>query len=115
MISHETASECQRQRSQSMLTLVSIRMIQMLRVAARRRDNTISNMVRDTKIAVKTLAASPMVSVVAKPRIGPVPNWNRNAAAMSDATCVSTMVHHTRSKPAVIAALTRLGRRPALP
>ena len=25
-----------------------------------------------------------MISVVAKPRIGPVPNWNRNAAAMSD-------------------------------
>ena len=56
----------------------------MLRVAARRRDSTISNMVRDTKTAVKTLATSPMPSVVAKPRIGPVPNWNRNAAAMSD-------------------------------
>ena len=42
-------------------------------------------------------------SVVAKPRMGPVPNWNRNAAAIKDATCVSTMVMNTRSKPAATA------------
>ena len=39
---------------------------------------------------------------MAKPRIGPVPNWNRNIAAISDATCVSTIVHQTRSNPALI-------------
>ena len=87
----------------------------MLSVAARRRDSTISNIVRDTKTAVNTLDASPMVSVVANPRIGPVPNWNRNAAAISDATCVSTIVHHTRSKPALTAARTPLARWPAPP
>ena len=46
---------------------------------AGRRDNTSSNSVRETNIDVNTLASSPMDSVVAKPRIGPVPNWNRNA------------------------------------
>ena len=61
-------------------------------------------MVRDTNTAVNTFASRPIVSVVAKPRIGPVPNWNRNAAAMSDATWVSTIVSHTRSKPAATAA-----------
>ena len=65
-----------------------------------------SNMVRDTNTAVKTLASSPMVRVVAKPRIGPVPNWNRKAAAMSEATCVSRIVRKTRSKPAATACLT---------
>ena len=60
----------------------------MLTVAARRRESTNSNMVRDTNTAVKTLAASPIASVVAKPRIGPVPNWKRNAAAISDAVKV---------------------------
>ena len=51
----------------------------------RRRDSTSSNIVRDTNTAVNTFEISPIVSVVAKPRTGPVPNWNRNAAAMSDA------------------------------
>ena len=49
-----------------------------------------------------------MVSVVANPRIGPVPNWKRNAAAMSEATWVSTMVQNTRSKPAATAAFGAL-------
>ena len=73
-----------------------------------RRDRNSSNIVRDTNTAVKTLASRPIVSVVAKPRIGPVPNWNRNAAAISDATWVSTMVQKTRSKPAATAALGAL-------
>ena len=51
-----------------------------------------SKSVRDTKTAVKTFEIRPKNSVVAKPRIGPVPNWKRNAAAMSDETCVSTIV-----------------------
>ncbi len=43
-----------------------------------------------------------MISVIAKPRIGPVPNWNRNAAEMSEATWVSSSVRNTRPKPALI-------------
>jgi len=35
-----------------------------------------------------------MISVSAKPRIGPVPKLSRSSAPMSEATCVSTMVHH---------------------
>ena len=34
----------------------------------------------DTKIDVNRFDTRPMNSVTAKPRIGPVPNWNRNAA-----------------------------------
>ena len=71
--------------------------------------STSSNIVRDTNTAVNTLDSRPMVSVVAKPRIGPVPNWKRNAAEMSEATCVSRIVRKTRSKPAATACLTRLG------
>ena len=47
-----------------------------------------------------------MTSVIANPRIGPVPNWNRNAAAMSDAMCVSSSVRKTRANPALMAART---------
>ena len=54
--------------------------------------------VRETNTAVKTLDTRPNTSVVANPRIGPVPNWKRNAAAISDDTCVSTIVMKTRSK-----------------
>src|SRR5688572_19313391 len=61
-------------------------------------DRIASNIVRDTNTAVKTLAMRPKNSVVAKPRMGPVPNWNRNAAAISDAMCVSRIVTKTRSK-----------------
>ena len=74
------------------------------RVAPAAAEQPSSNSVRDTKTAVNTLVSRPMVSVVAKPRIGPVPNWNRNAAAMSDATWVSRIVQNTRSKPAATAA-----------
>ena len=72
----------------------------MLRVCALagRRDRTNSNSVRDTKIDVKRLLIRPTNSVVANPRMGPVPNWKRNAAAMSDVTCVSKSVQKTRSK-----------------
>ena len=59
---------------------------------------------RETNTAVNTLASSPMISVTAKPRIGPVPNCNSSRAEMSDETWVSTIVHHTRSKPALMAA-----------
>jgi hypothetical protein len=69
-----------------------------------RRDRMNSNSVRDTKTAVNTFERRPKTSVVAKPRIGPVPNWNRNAAATSEAMCVSTMVQKTRSNPAATAA-----------
>ena len=46
----------------------------MLNVAARRRDKTASNNVRDTNTAVKTFETRPIAKVVAKPRIGPEPN-----------------------------------------
>src|SRR5262245_40831133 len=71
-----------------------------------RRDSTSSNSVFDTKIDVNRFEISPMNSVIAKPRIGPVPNWNRNAHEMSAATCVSTSVQKTRLKPALIEART---------
>ena len=45
-----------------------------------------------------------MISVTAKPLIGPVPNWNRNRAEMIVVTCVSTIVPNARSKPFSIAA-----------
>ena len=48
----------------------------------------------------------PKNSVVANPRIGPVPNWNRNAAPISAERCVSTSVRNTRLKPALIDART---------
>ena len=57
-----------------------------------------SNSVRETNTAVNTFATRPKNMVVAKPRMGPVPNWNRNAAAISDAMCVSRIVTKTRSK-----------------
>ena len=76
----------------------------------RRRDSTNSNSVRDTKTDVKMFDSRPMNSVVANPRIGPVPNWNRNAAAISDDTWVSRCVRKTRSKPAAIACRAPRGR-----
>ena len=66
-----------------------------------------SNSVFDTKVEVKRLDRSPIVSVIAKPRIGPVPNWNRNAAEMSAAMCVSSSVRKTRPKPAWTAGRAR--------
>ena len=51
-------------------------------------------------------AGAPNVSVVANPRIGPVPNWNRKAAEISDATCVSSNVQKTRPNPALTEART---------
>ena len=71
---------------------------------AGRRDRTNSNNVRDTKIDVNRLLIKPTASVVANPRIGPVPNWKRNAAAMSEVTWVSKSVQNTRSKLAATAA-----------
>ena len=75
----------------------------------------VRTMVRDTNTDVNTFDSRPIDSVVAKPRIGPVPNWNRNAAEMSDATWVSRIVRNTRSNPARDGLLDALRRRPALP
>ena len=47
-----------------------------------------------------------MDSVTAKPRMGPVPNWKRNAAEMSAAMCVSSSVRKTRLNPALMDART---------
>jgi hypothetical protein len=52
----------------------------MLSVAAWcRRAASASNRVRDTNTAVNTFDSRPKKSVVANPRIGPVPNWKRKA------------------------------------
>ena len=53
---------------------------------------------------VNRFVSRPIVSVIANPRIGPVPNWNRNAAAISEVTCVSSSVRNTRAKLALTAA-----------
>ena len=45
----------------------------MLSFVTWRRESTSSNMVRETNTAVNTLDSRPMVSVVAKPRIGTRP------------------------------------------
>ena len=74
------------------------------------RSSATSNIVRDTNTAVNTFASRPIASVVAKPRIEVVPNWNRNAAAISDVTCVSTIVSQTRVKAALTAARGPLRR-----
>src|SRR5260370_1238140 len=50
-------------------------------------------------MAVNTLAIKPMVKVIAKPRIGPVPNKNRKNAETTVVTCVSIMVRNALSKP----------------
>ena len=80
-------------------------------VAVWRRRSARSKTVLDANTAVKTLATRPIVSVVANPRIELVPNWKRNAAAISDVTWVSTMVIQTRSKPALTAARALRARR----
>ena len=47
-----------------------------------RLESSSSNSVFDTNIEVNRLTKSPTESVTAKPRIGPVPNWKRNRAAI---------------------------------
>ena len=101
---------CQRHRRKSKLVFLKIcmgRPAQMLNVATcRRRASASSNSVFDTNVDVNRFDSRPTASVTAKPRIGPVPNLNRNAAEMSAAMCVSTSVRKTRLKPALIAART---------
>ena len=70
------------------------------------RDSASSNSVLETKVAVNRFETRPATSVMANPRIGPVPNWNRNAAEMSAAKWVSSSVRNTRLKPALIEART---------
>ena len=48
----------------------------------RRPERTSSKSDLEMNVDVKRFEISPKVSVTANPRIGPVPNWNRNAAAM---------------------------------
>jgi hypothetical protein len=75
-------------------------------VAVCRRASSTSNSVFETKMEVNRFVRRPIVSVIAKPRIGPVPNWNRNIAEMSDAMCVSSSVRKTRENPVLMAART---------
>src|SRR5262245_40523789 len=55
-----------------------------------------SNSVLEANVGVNRFDASPIERVTAKPLIGPVPNWNRKAAAINAATCVSNNVRKTR-------------------
>ena len=50
-----------------------------------RRASASSKSVFDTKVDVKRFETRPKNKVTAKPRIGPVPNWNRNAAEIERA------------------------------
>ena len=59
-------------------------------------------------MAVNTLAIKPIVRVMAKPLIGPVPNMNRKKAETTVVTCVSIMVRNALSKPASTAEAGRL-------
>ncbi len=63
------------------------------------RLSIMSKMIRVHSTAVNRLAIRPTTSVTAKPLIGPVPNWNRNAALMSVVMCASKMVRNARSNP----------------
>ena len=42
------------------------------------------NIVLVTNIAVNIEAIRPILNVIAKPLIGPVPNWNNTTAAIND-------------------------------
>ena len=59
---------------------------------------------RLTKMAQNSVATMPMVSVTAKPRIGPVPNWNRKSAAIRCVAFESRIAESAFEKPASIAA-----------
>jgi hypothetical protein len=60
---------------------------------------------------VKRLMMIPKLSVVAKPRIGPVPKIKRMSAVMSVVTCESQIVVSARWYPASMAARATLPRR----
>ena len=66
-----------------------------------RRDSSSSNSVFDTKIDVNRLVSRPIDSVIAKPRIGPVPNWNRNARGDERRDVRVEQRQNTRPKPAL--------------
>jgi hypothetical protein len=68
-----------------------------------RRSSNMSKIHRLTKTAVNTEARMPIDRVTAKPRIGPVPNWNRNRAAISVVTLASRIDDSALPKPASIA------------
>ena len=107
MTTSDRRMACQPQRLK--LKLVFVKTVPGRRCSASarpapRRHSISSNKVLDANTAVKTLAMRPIVSVVANPRMGLVPNWKRKAAAISDVTWVSTIVIQTRSNPALTAA-----------
>src|SRR5208283_3969054 len=52
--------------------------------------------VRVIKIDVNRLARRPMVKVTANPLMGPDPNWNSIAPAISDVTCESMIAAKAR-------------------
>jgi len=62
-------------------------------------------MVLETKTAVKIEAIIPMISVTAKPFIGPVPKLKRKIAAIMVVKLASRMVVKALANPASIAAI----------
>lgn len=73
-----------------------------------RPDTIRSKIQRLTKIAVNNEAKIPIDRVTANPRIGPVPNWNKNTAAISVVMFASSTDERAFPKPASIADLTVL-------
>ncbi len=81
----------------------------MLKASTRRApESSYSKIVRETNTAVKTLAAKPIIKVIAKPFTGPSPNKNRKAHDTMVVTWVSTIVHQALPNPASTAAAYRL-------
>ena len=66
---------------------------------------------RTTVTDAKMDVQMPMVSVTAKPRIGPEPSQNITSAQASVVSCESAMVMKARVKPASIAAIGVLPAR----
>jgi len=54
------------------------------------------------------LAVIPIINVIANPRMGPVPNWNRKIAAMIVVILASRIVLKAREKPEEIELSTLL-------
>ena len=80
---------------------------QMLNLPGLRRIHR-ENRTRETNKAVNIEARIPIVIVTAKPFTGPVPNWNRNTAAINVVILASRIAERALPKPASIADRTVL-------
>ena len=73
---------------------------------AGRRASQMRNSVRVTNTDVIMEATIPMISVIAKPFTGPVPNWKRNSAVSTMQTLESTMAFIAWRNPSSMARRT---------